>query len=129
MPTRGLSVVFKAVLVTSVPFDIDERRSSTLGLVYKLHRGKQSRDHAVMVGFRSDKTPLGFITFMEVAVTRHHRLRGLNKTFISHGLEAGKDPLPAFLLGPHIVEGGRGVERPQSCVFSSFYKGMNTIVT
>lgn len=106
MPTRGLSVCSKTVLVTSAPVDIDERHSSTLGLVYKLHKEKQSCDHAAVVRFQSDKTPLTLTTSMEVAVREHHRLGDLNKTFISCGSEGWEGPSSCLLAGS-LHSGGR----------------------
>ena len=69
--------------MTSVTFDIDERRSYISGLVYKLHRGIQFHGHTVVLGFQFNKTPLGLNMSVDAAITVHHR--GLKKTFISHG--------------------------------------------
>lgn len=108
--------------MTSVPVDIDERHSSTSGLVYKLHREKQSCDHAAVVRFQFDKTPLTLIMSVEVAVREHHRLEDLNKTFISCGSEGWEGPSSCLLAGS-LHSGGRkrggGRERgrgtPVSC--------------
>lgn len=81
-------------------------RSSTWELVYKLHREKQSCDHAAVVGFQFDKTPLTLIMSMEVAVTEHHGLGDLNKTFISCGSEGWEGPSSCLLAGS-LHSGGR----------------------
>lgn len=131
MPTRGLSVFFKTILMTSVLLHTDGRSSYTLGLASKLPRGKPSHEHTVVLSFRCDKTPPRDktpIVSIEAAITERHRLRGLNNR---HGFlmvpETGKDPLPAFLLGPPFVERGREVE--SLSVFFSVYKGINPIMT